>query len=199
MKDVSIDKFISMFKAGYASANRYEVEFYLPKGIGATHGINVEDKARSGNIHQVQTQYNGNQKVNILCHTASMPQRSLLTYTHRQLNAPINVPYSQEYQPVSFIFYGDGNMEVREYFDIWQQAVVNIRSNTLNFMSEYVADVIIHQLDKSGNRTYSVRLYEAYPSMVSALDYSSTNTNQIQNVSIVLMYKYWSQIETSNN
>lgn len=123
-----------------------------------------------------------------------MPQRNLMTYEHKQMNAPYKVPYSQSYDPVPFVFYGDSNLDARRYFEIWQNAVVNIQSNTMNFYSEYVSDVTIEQLDKSGNVTYGIKLYEAYPMSISTLDYSYSNRDSIQNISVVLSYKYWQNL-----
>lgn len=187
-----INKFLSHFKSGIASPARYRVRFNLPKGIPNISGSAWE--STEGNIRRWQAELNGTEKINVFCHTCTMPQRSLMTYEHKQLNAPYKVPYSQSYDPVSFVFYGDGDLTARRYFEIWQNAVVNIQSNTMNFYSEYVSDVIIEQLDTEGNPTYGVQLIEAYPMSVTAMDYSYSNQNTIQNIAIVLTYKYWKNL-----
>lgn len=188
----NINKFLSHFKSGIASPARYRVRFNLPKGIPNISGSAWE--STEGNIRRWQAELNGTEKINVFCHTCTMPQRSLMTYEHKQLNAPYKVPYSQSYDPVSFVFYGDGDLSARRYFEIWQNAVVNIQSNTMNFYSEYVSDVIIEQLDTEGNPTYGVQLIEAYPMSVTAMDYSYSNQNTIQNIAIVLTYKYWKNL-----
>lgn len=187
-----IDQFLSMFKDGIANPSRYRVRFNLPQGIPNIEGSAWE--STTGNIQRWHSYLNGNEKVNLLCHTCTMPQRSLLTYEHKQLNAPYKVPYSQSYDPVSFVFYGDGNLDTRKYFEIWQNAVVNIQSNTMNFYSEYVSDVTIEQLNVEGKPTYGVQLIEAYPMSVTAIDYSYSNSSAIQNVSVVMSYKYWKNL-----
>lgn len=187
-----IDKFLASFKHGIANPTRYRVRFNLPKGIPNIDGSAWE--STSGNIQRWNSYLNGDDKINLLCHTCTMPQRSLLTYEHRQLNAPYKVPYSQGYDPVSFVLYGDAKLETRKYFEIWQNAVVNIQSNTMNFYSEYVSDVTIEQLDAEGKPTYGVKLVEAYPMSVTAMDYSYSNSNSVQNVSVVLTYKYWTNM-----
>lgn len=187
-----INSFLSHFKSGIASPSRYRVRFNLPKGIPSVSGSAWE--STQANIRRWQSELNGTEKINVFCHTCTMPQRSLMTYEHKQLNAPYKVPYSQSYDPVSFVFYGDGDLSARRYFEIWQNAVVNIQSNTMNFYSEYVSDVIIEQLDVEGNTTYGVQLIEAYPMSVTAMDYSYSNQNMIQNIAIVLTYKYWKNL-----
>ena len=188
-----IDKFLALFnRGGQAMANRYVVEFVLPKGIPRVQGVNAD--STSGTIQAFQRQYNGLGGVNILCHSATMPQRSLLVHEYRQMNAPYKVPYSQSYDPVSFVFYGDAQLTARRFFDVWQQAVINVKNNTLNFYDEYKSDIIIKQLDREGNVTYAVKLYEAYPMSVTAVEYAYSN-NTIQNISVNITYKYWEQIK----
>lgn len=184
-----IDKFISAFKNGQASASRYQVQFTLPRGIPQFTGARAD--STSGRIQGIQSRLNGNGIIDMLCHTATMPQRSLLTYEHRQENAPYKVPYSQSYDPASFMFYADSDMSPRRYFEIWQQAVVNVKNNTLNFYDEYTSDVTIWQLSREGKKTYGIKLYEAFPTAVSAVDYSYSNADSITNIAVVLSYKYW--------
>jgi len=194
---LGIDRFMSFFKHGIANPSRYNVSFTLPRGIPAFEGSAVESQA--GNIRGWDSRLNGHQKINLLCHTCTMPQRSLMTYQHKQLNAPYNVPYSQSYDPVSFVFYGDANLEARRYFEIWQNAVVNIQSNTFNFYSEYVSDVYITQLDSEGLPTYGVKLIEAWPINITAVDYSYSNNNTFVNITTVLTYKSWTSLTDFRN
>ena len=64
----------------------------------------------------------------------------------------------------------------------------------MNFYSEYVSDVTIEQLNVGGKPTYGVQLIEAYPMSVTAIDYSYSNSSAIQNVSVVMAYKYWKNL-----
>lgn len=188
-----IDKFLSLFNnGGPAMANRYKVEFHLPKGVPGS--IGVHERSRQGNIRSYEREFNGIGGVNIFCHTATMPQRNLLTSEHRQMNAPYRVPHSQSYEPVSFTFYADAKLSTRQYFDIWQQSVINIKNNTLNFYEEYKSDITISQLDREGNVTYAVKLYEAYPIIVTSVEYAYANSG-LQNISVSITYKYWEQIK----
>jgi hypothetical protein len=192
--DVSIKSFIAKLGTGLAKPCRYRVEFNLPAGFNADNassllGMNISSSAAL--IRAVETNLNQNGLINVLCHTCSLPQRSLLTYEHKQLSAPYRVPYSQTYDPVTFSFYADSEYIVREYFDIWQNAVVNIGSNTLNYYNEFTSDVKIYAIDDAGEDTYSVILYEAYPINIGIVDLSYSNMNATQTVTVTLSYKYW--------
>lgn len=178
-----------------ARSNKYLVEFFLPRGVAAVDGEDPNTLSNpevfEGRIRNNDKLMNSNQLVNILCHTANLPQRALLTYEVRQNSAPVRHPYTGSNDPVTFSFYADENYNTRKYFSLWQQTVLNPRTNTLNFYNEYISDVTITTLDDAGNPTYKVTLYEAYPINVGVVDLSYSSANQAQTVTHTLTYKWW--------
>ena len=191
-QDMSTTKFLNLFDKGIGKANRYQVRFILPKGIPQSEWANIQ--STSGRIQSMQSQLNGNEAINIFCHTCVLPQRSVMTYEHRQMTAPYLLPLSQRYEPIPFSFFSDSTMNTRRYFEVWQNTVLNIHNNTMNFYSEYVADVEIRVLDAQGNPTYGIKLVEAYPMSLPPVDLSYSN-NAVQNVTVVMTYKYWENLE----
>ena len=190
--DLSVTSFISRFGSGFARPNRYRVEFSLPRGFSASPalpGVNSNSSSALIQFQEIAMNQNGN--INIMCHSCNLPQRTLLTYEHKQLIGPYRVPYSQSYDPVTFSFYTDPQYTTREYFDIWQNAVINIGSNTLNYYNEFTSDIRIFTLDNLGNDTYFVELYEAYPINIGIVDLSYSNMNTTQTVTVTMSYKYW--------
>lgn len=186
--DMSISKFFAMFKTGPAKSNRYRVRFYLPKGIPNAPGSLVA--SRTGNISSVFSRLNGQEEINIKCHTALMPGRSFLTSEHKQMATPHRVPFSQSYDPVSFSFYLDNSYDTKEFFDTWQNAAVNVPNNTMNFYNEYISEMTIETVDAYGNPTYGVKLFDAFPLNVSPIDFSYSNS-VLQNINVTMSYKYW--------
>lgn len=194
--DLSTSSFISRFSSGFARPSRYRVEFSLPAGFDASFTLPGVNSNSSSSLIQVQEMNMNRQgNINIMCHSCSLPQRTLLTYEHKQLAAPYRVPYSQSYDPVTFSFYTDPEYTTREYFDIWQNAVMNIGSNTINYYNEFTSDIRIYALDSAGNYSYYVDLFEAYPINVGMVDLSYSNVNAVQTVTVTMSYKYWA----SNN
>jgi hypothetical protein len=190
--DVSIKSFLAKLGTGLAKPCRYRVEFNLPHGLDVNPDTpNMNSDSAAARIRSVEKEFNQNGLVNVLCHTCNFPQRSLLTYEHKQLSAPYRVPYSQAYDPVTFSFYADSDYIVREYFDVWQNAVVNIGDNTINYYNEFTSDVKIYAINAAGKDTYSVTLYEAYPINIGIVDLSYSNMNATQTVTVTLSYKYW--------
>lgn len=193
MTILNYSEFLSRFRDGVGRPNRYRVEFNLPRGVALGEGeIGVNDDARVGRIRSMENYFNRDGSINVKCHTMTFPQRSLLTQEQRQNSAPFRTPYSATYDPVTFSFYSDPYLDTRDYFEVWQSAVVNLGTNTMNFYDEYVSDVGLIMMDQYGNDTYRVTLYEAYPLNIGIVDASYSNTNTPTTCTVTLSFKAWS-------
>lgn len=191
-QNCSIFDFLSHFSTGIARQNRYRVEFRLPKGVNLAIGdIGVNPDATAGKIQGIENFFNAKGGVNIKCHTCQMPDRTMLTQDIKQNSAPFRVPYSASYMPVTFSFYTNSEMDAKDYFEVWQSAVVNLGTNTLNFYDEYVSDVKIYALDVTGQDAYSVTLYEAWPLTVGTTDFSYAAMDQVISTTVTMTFKSW--------
>lgn len=189
----SVSDFLSRFKSGFAKPNRYRVEFFLPSGVAASADFVSATNRYGGDnsLVQIGNAANGNQQVNISCHTMTMPQRSLMTYEIKQNFAPVRLPYSATYDPVTFSFYADNRYSQRDFFDAWQGAVTNIGSNTMNFYKEYVSDIRLIAQDDAGRDTYAVTLFDAYPLNIGLVDFSYAQANNFQTITVTMSFKAW--------
>jgi len=188
----SVDNFVSKLKGlgSINQSNRYWVEFTLPSGVVVGNPSTLNE-VRSGAITSNQNRLTENGKLSIMCHTATMPGRGLMTVESRLNNIPKKMPYASQYDDVTFTFYATKEMPERLYFEYWQAAVFNVTDGSLNFYDEYKGRIIIHQLDTEGNSVYSVELRDAYPLSINNVDYSYHAQNEIVNVSVTFTYKYW--------
>lgn len=203
--DVSnlVFNFLSAFERGAARPNRYRVEFNLPQGLSGSsaqaNSIGINGDALASNIRRMQQYFQGQisgpagnmGSINIKCEHATFPQRSMMTYEHRQNSAPFRLPYSSAYDPVTFSFYSDSDLDTRDYFDVWQSVVSNFTTNTMNFYNEYVSDIKIYQMDIQGNDTYSVSLFESWPINVGSFEVSYGQFDTVTITNVTMAYKYW--------
>jgi len=185
--------FLSQFgDRGISKPNKYRVEFNLPRGVNLPQGdISVNDDARAANIGRMEAYFNTGGMINVKCHTMTFPQRSLLTMEHKQNSAPFRTPYSATYDPVTFSFYADGHLDTRDYFEVWQSAVINLGSNTMNFYDEYVSDVNMVMLDEYGHDAYAVSLFECYPLNIGIVDASYSSENTFTTCTVTMAFKSW--------
>ena len=198
-QDGTIYDFLSHFKSGIMKSNRFRIEFTLPKGVSGSTGIySVNSGAISSTIRSSESGFNGKGSINLKCHTASLPMRSLQTLDFKCNSTIFKVPYMTSYDPISLTFYADGNMDTREYFELWQSAVMNFGNNTINFYSEYISDVKLYVQNESGADVYGIILYECYPISIGMIDMSYASTNMPLNIQIMLSFKSWIPMSNSN-
>lgn len=179
--------FISAFDEGYAKQSRFRIEMSLPRGALAAEN----KQATPSKIRKSNNSLNKNDKINIKCHTITIPRRGFETMQVKNNNLSYKLPYAISYEPVTFGFYADRNIDSLRFFDIWQSAVMNYSSNTMNFFNEYVSNVRLYMIDDEGHDVYGVELYECFPVNLSQIDMSYSNQNQLMNVNVTFSYKYF--------
>lgn len=189
----NISEFIGQLKGGLSRPSRYMISFFLPLGIKeAPNPLAFGAFSTAGIITATHMLLNGRGKVNMFCHTCSLPMRSLSTFDHKtHIGPPYKAPYSTAYEPVTFTFYADSSMNTRRYFDIWQQAVSNVYSNTNNFYNEFTSPMLIMNLDQEGKPKYYTLLLDAFPISLSSVDMAYGNNNSVTNVSVTMSYRLW--------
>ena len=199
-RDNSIYDYMAHFKNGVMKSSRFRAEFNLPRGVsggGSTHAVNTN--ALASKIKGVESTLNKNGSVNVKCNLATFPERSLQTIDFKSNSVNFKMPWSTSYQPISLSFYADGNLDSREYFELWQSCVMNFGNNTMNFYNEYVSDVKLYLQNDSGADAYGIILYEAYPVNIGLMDISYGNSSTVLNVMISLSFKSWLPLSNSNS
>jgi hypothetical protein len=188
----SVNSFLNRFAEDFARPNRYMIEIPVPAAAGIPDsGGFLNSESTTGSVSSISNNLNFNGAVAIACHTCTMPGRTLMVYEHSQHSAPFKVPYSQQYDPITFSFYASKTLKARHFFEIWQTSVVNLNDNSMNFFEEYIRDVKIWQLDRAGNKTYGITLYGAWPISIGDIDLGYANSNQPMSINVTLAYKLW--------
>lgn len=198
-RDHTIYDFLANFKTGVMKTSRFRAEFKLPTGvIGSTGVYSVNRNAVAGRMASQESGFNREGSINIKCHMATFPQRSLQTFDFRSNSVPFRIPYATSYDPITLSFYADGNMDTREYFELWQSSVMNFGNNTLNFYNEYVSDVKLFLQNERETDTYGIMLYECYPMNIGMFDVSYAASSSVLNIVVTLAYKSWLPLSNSN-
>lgn len=190
---MGVESLLSAFgKDGPAKTNRFRVEFNLPLGINADpEVVYVNTNSTNSRIRQFQNVVNSKGRVNIMCHTCTLPSREMQAFELKQYGAPYAMPFTSSYMPISFGFYSDAKLSSRTFFETWQSAVCNIGTNTFNFYNEYTSNIRIYILDSEGNETHFVDVYECWPTSLMQADYSYSSNDTVQTFMVSMRYKYW--------
>lgn len=167
---MNINKFISNVTGGngLASPARYQVSFISP--IGLDEGISI------------------------MCNVASMPNRGITTVENRHYNTPFKLPYATLYNEITFTFVNTRGLKEREYFDKWQNLVIEPSTGLIGFYKEFTGTIIIDHLDKQGDPDYSIEIIEAYPIDITDVSLGYSMSNDLLTTNISFLYKYWEQL-----
>jgi len=121
----NIDKFLSEISAGggMAMGNMFKVE--LP-----TIGDNTSEK------------------MSLLCKSVNLPGRQMQSAEKRSGMEIKKVAYGYASDDVTMSFYVLNDYSAKEYFERWQDSVINQETHEIGYHNEYTKDVVIHQLRK---------------------------------------------------
>ena len=178
---------------GYSKANRYEVVIGLPSG---TNNAEAGDSAQSGNLI---SQLHGEtaRRISFRCDSISLPGRNLRTQMNGNIYGPPHeVVQGQTFAEVAASFYAGSDLAERYFFEEWQKVTYNPDTYNINYYKEYVGAVEIYTLNEQNERTYGVRLEEAFPKTVDAIPVSHASNNTLNKVNVSFKYRYWRNIAT---
>lgn len=172
---MSILDFIAEVKQrGMARTNRYLVEFQFPNSSGDTANL-----------------------VSLFCEAVNLPGINVESTAAKVFGETREMPYNRTFDPVTFTFYVDSDMEVKAAFERWVMLVVNQNSRTVNYYNNYIKDVYISVLDIEDNMKYTLTLHEAYPKTMAAVGLDA-GAKDVMRVSVTMQYKYWTSDASEN-
>ncbi len=159
----SISSFLASIKSDIARPNRFKVEFPNDDGI-----------------------------VGLLCYSCTLPQRAIQTFELKQRGVPYKVPFSQDYQPITFSFYANPTYNTRRFFEEWHKEVVQtFKMNVMGTYDVFAKKARIYTLDRTGRIRYRVNIFEAWPLNIGEVDLNYGTNNTYSTVTVTLTYKYW--------
>jgi hypothetical protein len=180
---------------GFARKARYYVVFELPKADFE------DDEASSGMISgaklsKFSKEANIQKRVQAFCSQVSMPERTMKTVAVKHNGPARHIVHDYEMADVEMTFYTDKYLRERVFFEMWQKTAFSNMTHNYSYYDEYVAPINILQLgadpgaQERDQSTYGVRLWEAYPTKVGAVEYNSA-TNDVQTFTVSFKYRYW--------
>ena len=133
----------------------------------------------------------------LLCDRLQIPGLNYSTAANMTYGETREIPYTRLYDNISMSFYVDNDMTTKRYFDDWLFSIQDPSKRVFNYYSNYITNIIIKIEDLNNNTAYGIKLIEAYPKTISAidLDYSS---KEVMKINVNMAYKYWTPIDLSD-
>jgi|TARA_Y100000385_G_C13058026_1_gene622952 hypothetical protein len=158
---------------------------------------------------------------NILCRTTRLPGRQILTAQRDigLMKQQMGIGYAVSDIAMSFHVLND--YKSKDYFDKWQNQVVDQQTQQIRFANEYKKPVDIYhfkkgqsfqifdknfrvfginfnidiELGRSAQGIYGVQLLDAFPVTVNGIDLADGSNDATVEVSVSLSYRNWKQIK----
>ena len=192
---------------GFARKARFYVEFNLPKAGGAgitnvdtgaelSDGANELETTFKSSAEMIAVQKANARRVQAFCSAISMPERTIEMKEVKHHGPAYKIAIDYKSADINATFYADKFLRERSYFELWQKAAFSNQSHNFNFYDNYVSDVNIFQLGQFASRnerddvTYAVKLFDCYPKIISAVEYSYEN-NAVQTFQVTFGFRYW--------
>lgn len=194
---VSIDTLKSTInrRGGVARPNRFGVYITHPsKNINSLlnfNPANLLSNLISGQGVNIGDFIQDPRDMFLLCRNVTMPGKRISTTEATHNHHLSKKPYSAITDEVTMSFMLTNDYYIKKYFDMWQEMIVDTSGEHYKtfYKSEYTTDVIIQQLSASNDVVpgYSVRLQNAYPIQVGAVELSSEGEGLLE-ISITWEY-----------
>lgn len=157
-------------RGGIGRTNRFNV-FFTPPSQAL---INIDFDAILGSL--LRGSFNKNQllsdprSLSLLCESASLPSKSITTKVF-DYSARYPEKRVQGYTDgdVSFSFLVTNDFYIKRMFDDWGNLIVSSKGYALGYKNDYTCDVVIQQLNQENDVVYGVKLIDAFPSSIGAM------------------------------
>jgi|TARA_R110002124_G_scaffold286806_1_gene468768 hypothetical protein len=169
-----IQAFQSTFKKGVARPNLFHVDF---------------PKTPFGSIEN-------NDDMTLRVQSVTMPGKNITTTPNDNAYGPSyemanGISYAEEIE-VTFIL--DQDHKIREWFNDWQDKIVDPSNYDLSYYDQYIGEMRIYQLDQNEQAASAVQVHEVYPKSVGPIAYSMESGNSFVTVTVNMAFRNWTPL-----
>lgn len=129
--------------------------------------------------------------LSLLCESAQLPAKSITTQEYYTDMKAIKKPYAYINETVSLTFLITKDYYPYKYFQSWMDMILPNR-NSVAYKAEYTTDMTIQQVDDVDVvPLHSVKLRNAYPVAISAVELSNTSESTVSRVTVEFAYDFF--------
>ena len=206
--ETTINRFRSAISKGegVARQSRFLVRIGMPRGgtnmldvFGEQKTASNPELARKQGLADAMAQQHMEigREIGLMCEAVTLPDRTINTNPYRHYGPTYNFPSIAQYADINMTFIGDKFLRLRQFFETWQNLVIDPVTNNTGYYDDFVAPVDIFQLgsfDTLNDRdsaTYGVRMFGCYPTAIGTVDYNYGTKNDYVKINVTFTYRYW--------
>ncbi len=183
-------------KGGLAMQNRFQIFFTPPTANSVKNLMNQSIKSLIGDLAKNALQgapaknlLPDPRDVSMLCEAVSFPGRQITTIDYIADRQGIKVPYSVINEDISMTFLLTNDYYIKRMFDTWTSGIFDMEKYRAGYKKDFVTDIVIQQLNQDNVPVYSVKLENAFPTTVSAINLDNNSENTVQKLTVTMSYE----------
>ena len=127
-----------------------------------------------------------------MCKAAALPASIIAPITVPFRGRQLQIAGDRTFEPWTITVINDTNFAVRNAFERWMNGInAHSENSGLTNPTDYKADMIIEQLDKTGVAVKRYDFRGTFPTNLSAIDVSYDTENEIEEFTVELQVDYW--------
>tara|TARA_R110001592_G_scaffold114520_2_gene314416 strand:+ start:835 stop:1671 length:837 start_codon:yes stop_codon:yes gene_type:complete len=132
-----------------------------------------------------------NLRLAVSCENITMPGKNISTQEIKTHGPVDDMPYEVSYSgDVEATFKVAGDYFERNFFDAWQNTIIDPKTNNLGYKDSYSCEIEITQLDLQDQPIYHLVLEDAFPKVVGPIELGDERDG-IQKQAIGFSYRKW--------
>lgn len=180
-----------------ARSNLFKVNITLPS---ITLSANTTLKTSATTLSGIVNTTGGNNAIELLCKSAAIPSFTLGTIEVPFRGRRIKIPGDRTFGDWTATFMADDAHKIRQVFLEWANYIkYHDETETLlgSIDDDYYSTIDIHHLKADGNVSRYYKLFEVFPTEVSAIDLSYDSTDTLEEFTVTFQYHYLDSSKTS--
>ena len=189
-------------RGGLAKANRFALYISHPGKKPSLINTDLEGivtgAARSlisGGSLSLQSFIEDPRDMYLLCESVTIPGRQIVTQEHYTDMKAIKKPYAYMNEDVNLVFHLTNDMYAWNFFNSWQQFIIDPNERRVSFLDDIGTDVIIQVMGKTDYiPVKTIKLTNAFPTTLSSIELSNSSENTTLRCSVSLSYDDWQEV-----
>ncbi len=133
-----------------------------------------------------------------LCKAAQLPASIINPVEVNFRGRKLQMAGDRTFEPWTVTILNDVDFVVRNAFERWSNGInKHVDGRGLANPTEYMADMVVEQLDKNGDSVKRYDIRGTFPTNISEIDLSYDNENEIEEFTVELQVQYWESDTTS--
>lgn len=186
----SIDSLKSIIgkRQGLAKANRFLVIFTPPsQSLLNLNPLDIVGRLANDTFN-AKSLISDPRDIAFLCESTQMPGRNINTLDYQAEKETIKMPNGFIDDDVTMTFLLTGDYYMKDMMETWMSSIVDTERYQVGYKKDYQTDISIQQLNDFDKNIYGIRLQNAYPINISAIELANTGENTIQKVTVTFAY-----------